>query len=51
MGKKGERRSNHIKTATLHVGTCTRSGVITNFLDSSSWINGAMHVEERERPQ
>ena len=37
-----------IETATLHVGTCTRSRVITYSLDSSSWIHGAMHVEERE---
>ena len=26
---------------------CTRSRVITYFLDSSSWIHGAMHVEDR----
>ena len=38
-----------IETATLHAGTCTRSRsmVITYFLDSSSWIHGAMHVEDR----
>ena len=36
-----------IETATLHAGTCTRSRVITYFLDLSSWIHGAMHVEER----
>ena len=36
-----------IETATLHAGTCTRSRVITYFLDSSSWIHGTMHVEER----
>ena len=36
-----------IETATLHAGTCTRSRVITYWLDSSSWIHGAMHVEER----
>ena len=36
-----------IETATLHVGTCTRSREITYELDSSSWIHGAMHVDER----
>ena len=38
-----------IETAKLHAGTCTRSRsmVITYFLDSSSWIHGAMHVEDR----
>ena len=36
-----------IETATLHAGTCTRSRVITYPLDSSSWIHGAMHVEDR----
>ena len=36
-----------IETATLHAGTCTRSRVITYLLDSSSWIHGAMHVEDR----
>ena len=38
-----------IETATLHAGTCTctKSRVITYLLDSSSWIHGAMHVEER----
>ena len=36
-----------IETATLHAGTCTRSRVITYELDSSSWIHGAMHAEER----
>ena len=36
-----------IETATLHAGTCTRSRVITYELDSSSWIHGAMHVEDR----
>ena len=30
-----------------HACTCTRSRVITYELDSSSWIHGAMHVEER----
>ena len=36
-----------METATLHAGTRTRSRVITYTLDSSSWIHGAMHVEER----
>ena len=36
-----------IETATLHAGTCTRSRVITYELYSSSWIRGAMHVEDR----
>ena len=36
-----------IETATLHAGTCTRRRVITYVLDSSSWIQGGMHVEER----
>ena len=36
-----------IETVTLHVGTCTRSRVITYSLDSSSLIDGAMHVEHR----
>ena len=36
-----------IETATLHAGTFTSSGVITYRLDSSSWIHGAMHVEDR----
>ena len=36
-----------IETATLHAGTCTRSRMITYCLDSSSWIHGAMHVEDR----
>ena len=45
----GERGENAvmIETVKLHVGTCTRSRVITYPLDSSSWINGAMHGEER----
>ena len=36
-----------IETDTLHAGTCTRSRVITYCLDSSSWIHGAIHVEDR----
>ena len=36
-----------IEKATLHPGTCTRSRVITYRLDSSSWIHGAMHEEDR----
>ena len=36
-----------IETATLHAGTCTRRRVITYRLDSSIWIHGAMHVEDR----
>ena len=40
-----------IETAKLHVGTCTRSRVITYFLDSSSRINGVMHGEERGETQ
>ena len=36
-----------IERATLHAGTCTRSRVIAYGLDSSSWMHGAMHVEER----
>ena len=36
-----------IEKATLNTGTCTRSRVITYRLDSSSWIHGAMRVEER----
>ena len=36
-----------IETAILHAGTYTRSGVITYFLDSSSWIHRVMQVEER----
>ena len=35
-----------IETATLHAGTCTSRRVITYRLDSSSWIHGAMHVED-----
>ena len=35
-----------IEKAIRHAGTCTRNRVITYSLDSSSWINGAMHVEE-----
>ena len=35
-----------IEMATLRAGTCTKSRVITYWLDSSSWIHGAMHVEE-----
>ena len=36
-----------IEMATLHAGTCTRSRVITYLLDSSCWIHGAMHVDDR----
>ena len=36
-----------IEMATLHAGTCTSSSVITYELDSSSWIHGAKHVEDR----
>ena len=32
---------------SIHAGTCTRSRLITYRLDSSSWINGGMHVKER----
>ena len=35
------------ETATLNAGTCTRSRVITHFLDSSRRIRGAIHVEEK----
>ena len=35
------------ETPTLNAGTCTRSRVITYSLDSSRWIHGAIHVEER----
>ena len=47
MRKKGESTTVIIETATLHAGTCTRSRVMTYILDSSSWMHGAMHVEER----
>ena len=44
MWKKGQSTT---ETVTLHAGTYTRSRAITYCLDSSSWIHGAMHVEER----
>ena len=47
MWKKGKSTTVIIETATLHAGTCTRSTVITYFLDPSSWIHAPMHVEER----
>ena len=62
-GRRGEHHSDHrdgytpcrhmhkaviIEMATLHAGTYTRTTVITYNLDSSSWIHGAMHVEEGE---
>ena len=37
-----------MEMVTLFAGTCTRNRVITYSLDSSSWIHGAMHVEEGE---
>ena len=46
MRKKVQSTTVIIETATLHAGTCTRSRVISYALDSSSWIHGAMHVEE-----
>ena len=47
MRKKESSTTVITETATLHADTCTRSRVITYELDSSSWIHGAMHVEER----
>ena len=47
MWKKGYSTTVIIETATLQASTCTSSRVITYQLDSSSWIHGAMHVEER----
>ena len=49
MWKKGKSTTVIIETTTLHAGTYTRSRAITYMycLDSSSWIHGAMHVEER----
>ena len=47
MCKKGQSATVIIETAILHAGTCTKSRVITYSLDSSSWIHGATHVEER----
>ena len=47
MWKIGYNATVAIETATLHAGICTRSRVITYFLDSSRWIHGAMHAEER----
>ena len=47
MWKKEYSTTVIIETATLQASTCTRSRVITYYLDSSSWIHGAMHVEER----
>ena len=47
MQKKGYSTTVIIELAKLHAGTCTRSRVITYILDSSSWMHGAMHVEER----
>ena len=47
MWKIGYSTTVVIEMATLHAGTCTRSRVITYSLDSSSWIHGAMHVEDR----
>ena len=35
------------ETATLNTGTCTRSRVITDVLDSSKRIHGAINVEEK----
>ena len=46
--EEGESTTVIIEMATLLAGTCTRSRVITYWLDSSSWIHGAMHVEEGE---
>ena len=46
MWKKGKNIIVILERAILHIGTCTRSRVITYFLDSSSWIHGAMHVED-----
>ena len=43
MWKIGKSTTVVIETATLHAG----SRVITYSLDSSSWIHGAMHVEDR----
>ena len=36
-----------MKLAILQASTCTKSRMITYELDSSSWIDGAMHLEER----
>ena len=53
-GRRGEYHSDHrdgytpCRHTTLHASTCTRSRVITYILDLSSWIHGAMHVEEGE---
>ena len=46
MSKKGQSTTVIIETATLNAGACTKSRVITYFLDSS-WIHRAMHAEER----
>ena len=43
--EKEEYHSDHGNRYT-HADTCTRSRVITYFLDSSSRIHEAMHVEE-----
>ena len=43
---RGPQSSVIIETVTLDAGTCTRSGLMTYILDSSSWIQGVMHVEE-----
>ena len=45
MEEREEYHSDH-ERAILHIDTCRRSRVITYFLDSSRWINGAMHVED-----
>ena len=34
-------------TATLHEGTRTKRRVVTYDLESTSWIHGAIYVEER----
>ena len=44
MWKKGWSSIAIKETATLHEGTCR---VVTYDLDSSSWIHGAIYVEER----
>ena len=50
MEDRVECRSDHRDSYT-DADTCTRSRVITYCLDSSSWINGAVYVEERVVPQ
>ena len=47
MRNNGKGATVVIETATLHAGTCTRSRMITYFLDLSSWIHEAMHVKAR----